>query len=97
MNKLYYIKHDIIAQAERMREKLMYQKEVELDDLLMQGCYKDYMVREKEILDRLEELDDAFDHVASDKGCYNYKAEWKYIEILKKYANTRSTLDAFIN
>jgi hypothetical protein len=94
--KLYYIKHDVIAQAERMREKLMYKKEVELYDLFMEGKYEEYKEVEDKVLTQLEELQGALDSVTSDRGCYNYKAEWKYVEVIKKYANQRNTLDSLI-
>lgn len=98
MSKMYYIKTRTMEQAERMRDKLMFKLDIELLDAYKEKeiTFEEYQEKEAILVSQIEELDEAMNNITSDKGCVNYKAEWKYIEIINKYANQRNILDMAI-
>lgn len=90
--KKYYISQKTMEQAERMLDKMYFWKEVTLFDAL---CTKNITLEEhnkkvEEYQSQIDELEEAL-YSVNGQGCY--KAEWKYVEILKKYAAKRDELD----
>lgn len=93
--KKYCINQTVIEQAERMLDKMYYWMEVTLFDAL---CTKNITLEEHdkkaaEYQKQIDELEEALFNV-NGQGCY--KAEWKYIEILKKFASKRDELDSLL-
>jgi len=99
MNKLYFIKSNVRTQAERMADKYNYlwheiEWLIEDNTISIFKCNELYRkidyYKEKE-----EKINNALYEARSHGSAY--KAEWKYIEILKKAASERDNLDNEIN
>ena len=100
--KLYYVPHNTISQAERMREKYFFLAENEQWKVQYQGQSDEFPVltneqvekcfkQSEEYYNRALEIDEALKNIKS----FN-QAEWKYIKILRGAAFQRTALDAEI-
>ena len=101
MSKLYYVKFEVIDQAERMREKYYFLAEQEEWRVIYQG-QEGYKKLSSEEVDqcwkRAEEYrikgDKINDSLMSIKG--RNQAEWKHIEILRTASLERDLLDSML-
>lgn len=87
--KRYFIKTRQVELAERMRDKMMYYIEVELQDRLQEG--ENVLDEMDKLFEHVEELDNAKNNLICE-GLF-FKGYWKDIETIKKYAKMREILD----
>lgn len=86
MNKLYYVKGVNYELAERYEDKLRFYNDM-LEQQLMDGeiTYKEFEPQQEALYKQIDELQNAMLNCKACEG-YKFKAEWKYIEIINKYA-----------
>ena len=99
MEKLYNLKYDDVANAERMRDKIVFWIEDTQYSVIVEG--KDVGLTPEELkikIDglncRLSEIDNALDQMQGSYG--RFAAPWNAHKIIKKYAKEREALDVLI-
>lgn len=99
MEKLYNLKYDDVANAERMRDKIAFWIEDTQYSVIVEG--KDVGLTPEELKikinglnSRLSEIDNALDQMQGSQG--RFAAPWNAHKIIKKYAKEREVLDALI-
>ena len=101
MSKLYYIKFEVIDQAERMKDKYYFLSEQEEWKVIYQGQENYPKLSSKEV-DNCWKMAERY-RAEGDKineALINIKgrnqAEWKYLEILREASYERDLLDSIL-